>query len=71
MELVEPPFGEQDVVPKRTLRIFGVTLRGRHYRISEASIVSVLDVDDCPLLGQVVWDLVKIEALQRDYLRPL
>ena len=50
LDLVETLFCEEAVVPEWALRIFGAWVKGRQDRITKASIVSVGDIDDCPLL---------------------
>ena len=51
-DLTEPLFCDEAVVPELTLMIVGARMDGRQQRISKTSVVSVLDIDDCLLLGQ-------------------
>ena len=52
LDYVDTLFCEETVVPEWALWIFGATVKGRQHPISKASIVTLLDFDDCPLLGQ-------------------
>ena len=70
-DLIQTLFGEQRVVPERTLRIFGARVKGRQDRISKAAVVSILDVDDCLFLGQEVWQLSELETGERQVIHNL
>ena len=54
-DLVQTFFGEQGLIPVRTFRVSGSRVKGREHCISKAAVISVLDLDDCMLLGEELW----------------
>ena len=68
LDLLEPFFGEQGLVPLRSLRVFIVRMKRRQQCISKASIISVVDIDDRMLLCEEGWELSILETSQRDIL---
>ena len=53
--LVETFFGEEAFVSVWALGMYGASVKSRQHSISEAPIVTVLDVDDFMLLGEELW----------------
>ena len=66
LDLIEPLFGEEAVVPEWALAIFGALMKCRQDSIPDAAIVLVLDIDDRMLLGEEDWELPQCEARERD-----
>ena len=54
-DLVETFFAEQRLLPVRKLRVSASRVKGREHCISKAAVISVLDLDDCMLLGEELW----------------
>ena len=64
-DLIETLFCEEAVVPKWALAVCGARMEGRQDRISKASVVLVLDVDDCMLLLEEGRELPEFETRER------
>ena len=69
--LDENLFGEEKLVREWALVICGASLKGRQHSISKSAVVSVLDFDDCLLLGEEGGERAELETRERDVLRHL
>ena len=64
-DLIQTLFGEEAIVPEWALMICGARVIGRQHSVSKTSILSVLDIDDCPLLGDEGGQLPELKTRQR------
>lgn len=71
LDLDENMFAEHVLVAAVTLMVSCSRGKCTHHRITKASIVPVLQVDDCLLLGEEGGQLAEVEISERVVLRQL